>query len=80
MTTDANVIAFKRPEPPAPKLEFVELRLNTDTCGIEMTVVDEHGDTTVLTYRLVAKSSDDFDTRRLVEAWEGWKGSVGRAS
>ena len=51
-----------------PTLEFVELRLNNETCGIEMTVHDEAGSVVVLEYAL-ASSPKEFDLDRLRRAW-----------
>ena len=75
-----NVLRFEPRPAKVPELKFVELRLNKETCGIEMTVVDETGATFVLAYRLSAIVPEGFDLDRLVAAWEGWKGCVGRAS
>jgi hypothetical protein len=84
MTSDetSNVVAFaprtRKEEEAPPDLQFVELRL-TETCGLEMTVVDMEGNTFMLTYRL-AELSEGFHVDRLARAWEGWRGCCERAS
>lgn len=68
-----NVIAFAPRPQPVPQLEFVELRLRSEDCAIEMTVHDELGNRIVLGYTITSKP-EDFDIARLREAWAGWRG------
>jgi hypothetical protein len=75
----ADVVAFApRPRKAPPALTCAEVRL-TETYGLQMTVLDEAGNTFLLSYRLMAVSPE-FDLSRLVEAWVGWRGSGARAS
>jgi hypothetical protein len=84
MTSDegSNVVAFTsrpRQQEPEPELKFVEQRLDPQTCAIEMTVVDERGDTFVLKYP-PPRVPEGFRLARLAEAWDGWRGSSAAAS
>ena len=60
MTDDApNVIAYQPRARQAPALQFVELRLDSETCGLEMTVTDDAGNVVaVLAYSLSFKPRD----------------------
>ena len=81
MTDDApNVIAFQPRARQAPALQFVELRLDSETCGLEMTVTDDAGNVVaVLAYSLSFKPRD-FDLDLLRAAWERWRGGSAAAS
>lgn len=80
-TNAANIVPFApRPQRQSePELQFVELRLDEQTCAIEMTVVDERGDTFVLRYP-PPRVPEGFALTRLVEGWKTWRGSTAAAS
>jgi hypothetical protein len=75
----ADVVAFAPRPKQEPELQFVEIRLDTETCGLQLSVVDEAGNTFVLEYSL-AKVPEGFDLTRLVTAWDNWRGSTAAAS
>jgi hypothetical protein len=90
MTAD-NVVPFERrpskgaikaddlgiDQPPA--LTCVELRLNDEDCGLEMTAADEDGNLFLLRYSL-ASAPAAFDLDLLRQAWARWRDTSAAAS
>ena len=53
-------------------MKFVELRLDEESFGIELTVHDEEGQCAIIVYAFEF-SSPGFDMTRLVRAWARWR-------
>ena len=69
---EQNVISFEPRR--ALVLEACELRLDPETYGLEMTLIDDGGSVFILSFALESKPRD-FDLRWLAESWSRWRDS-----